>query len=309
MPKVTLGIDTLERFDYIKEVKQTHIGNQVMASFKSLTSRRSSNAVDVADTIVLSNNREVRVNKEQLKGQILNAGEVLQELRGYFDPDSGKIAIISGRGRRECVLELIEEGHNINPKLPIKCYPTPVTPEDYANLLILEVIDNDSEPFKGNEIGKIASQLIKEFGYTQEFVAQKLQRSPALIGQMVRLFEQPESVQTAIENQEISVTLAAEIVQEYGDQAPEMIDSVVTEAKQTGKKKATAKHVKAVKERSESAKTIATDAASKPQSKSKILEDLCKRLLESVDYTTEDESEKTIAVSIELLNEISALLN
>ncbi|MGL5925519.1 ParB/RepB/Spo0J family partition protein [Chroococcidiopsis sp.] len=280
-----------------------------MASFKTLTTRRSSNAVDVNDTIVLSNNREKRENKEQLKAQILKAGEVIQELRGYYDPESGKIAIISGRGRRECVLELIAEGHTINPKLPIKCYATPITPEDYAKLLVLEVTDNDGEPMKPFEIGKIAKELIDKHGYTQDQAALELGRTAARIGQLISIYSQPESIQKSVENDEISITLAAEIVQKHGDHAAEMIETAIVEAKQSGKKKATEKHVKAVKERSESAKTIATDTAPKPPSKAKILEDLCKQLLESVDYSTEDESEKTIAVSIELLNEISALLN
>ena len=108
----------------------------------SIGSRRSGYYVDINNIVFQEgfNRRSIREKKETLKQQILSEGRVLTAINGYYL--NGKFYVNHGHGRVECVLELIAEGHKIDPRIPAEVEQAPKTKEDKARLLARQIILN-----------------------------------------------------------------------------------------------------------------------------------------------------------------------
>ena len=194
------------------------------------------------------NRRSTRAKREILKAQILQAGEVRTAITGYFDPVSGKFLVNHGHGRVELTKELLNEGKDVKRTIPAEVVSAPKNDEELAELIAQQVVDNDSEEFTPLDRAKISKELKDNFGWTNVRLANKWGVSESNIGQLLKIIEQPETVQTAVENGSISATLATEIIQEHKENAPVIIEAAIADATAKGKKRATAKNVEATQQ-------------------------------------------------------------
>lgn len=106
--------------------------------------------------------------------------------------------LISGERRLRAVSEL---GYD---KIPAYIYQIEDSSED--KLLELALIENiQREDLNAIEVAKAYQQLQKEYGLTQEQVAQKVGKDRATVANFVRLLKLPDAVQTSIEGEDISM--------------------------------------------------------------------------------------------------------
>lgn len=91
-------------------------------------------------------------------------------------------------------------------------------------------------------------KLLLNDGMTIEEIAEKTFKTGTSIRDCLALLEAPELVKSAIVSNQISPTEALEVIRSEGENAEEVIEKAVEIAKEMGKSKATAKHVKLAKE-------------------------------------------------------------
>ncbi len=244
------------------------------------------------------NRRSKRDNFQSLKAQIEDLGYVKLPVTGYFK--DGQIVLVHGWGRVIATLDLLAEGKAVSENIPLKTVKEPKTDEEKAELLFSQALDNDSEPLSAYDLGKLFSDIKKEFNWTDSKIAQKYGKSAALIGQYLGVFENPE-IATMVKNDEISMRSAIDEIKDNPETALEVLQEAVSDAKAEGKSKAKPKAIAAVKARKidkqESPKT-------EPLIKSQSTSELLKVLLEGMIVESADEEQATITVSTEILNEL-----
>lgn len=132
---------------------------------------------------------------EQLKASIKEHG-VIQPVTVHLVEKGYEL--ISGERRLRAVSDLGYE------RIPAYIYQIEDKSED--KLLELALIENiQREDLNAIEVAKAYQQLQKEYGLTQEEVAQKVGKDRATIANFVRLLKLPDPVQTCIRNDEISM--------------------------------------------------------------------------------------------------------
>lgn len=88
---------------------------------------------------------------------------------------------------------------------------------------------------------------LKGFGWTNEEIAKKVGRSVSDVQMHLSLGDVPDAIKQRINAGQISYANAVAVAREHGDDAVNVIDAAVEEAKAQGKDKVTAKTLKAKK--------------------------------------------------------------
>ena len=186
------------------------------------------------------NYRTQRLNRDQLKDQILEAGRVTTPITGYFDEDV--FFVVSGIGRVNLSQELIAEGHAIAP-IPTISIPKPTDDEGFANLLLSQIIDNDSESLDPIGLANLCNDLKIRYGWTNRKIAEKTGRKEAIVGRYLTVLSDPKLSAIANGSDSPSLTLIADVQIEHGNDASEILEEATDIAIAEGKVKATRKHV------------------------------------------------------------------
>ena len=186
------------------------------------------------------NYRTKRENRDQLKDQILEAGKVTTPITGYFDDDS--FYVVSGIGRVTLSQELIAEGHAIAP-IPTIAIPKPTNDEEFADLLLSQIIDNDSESLDPIGLANLCNDLKIKYGWTNRKIAERTGRKEAIIGRYLNVLSDEKLSAIANGSDSPSLTLIADVQIEHGNDASEILDEAKAIAVTEGKPKATRKHV------------------------------------------------------------------
>ena len=186
------------------------------------------------------NYRTKRENRDQLKDQILEAGGVKTPITGYFDEDV--FFVVSGIGRVTLSQELIAEGHAIAP-IPTISIPKPTDDEGFANLLLSQIIDNDSESLDPIGLANLCNDLKIRYGWTNRKIAEKTGRKEAIVGRYLTVLSDPKLSTIVNSPDSPSLTLIADVQIEHGNDASEILAEATAIAVTEGKPKATKKHV------------------------------------------------------------------
>ena len=186
------------------------------------------------------NYRTKRENRDQLKDQILEAGGVKTPITGYFDDEF--FYVVSGIGRVTLSQELIAEGHAIAP-IPTIAIPKPTDDEGFANLLLSQIIDNDSESLDPIGLANLCNDLKIKYGWTNRKIAEKTSRKEAIIGRYLNVLSDEKLSEIANSPDSPSLTLIADVQIEHGNDASEILEEATDIAIAEGKPKATRQHV------------------------------------------------------------------
>ena len=216
-----------------------------MTSLKSITVSRKDICFVVADNIKEIpdfNYRTQRLNRDQLKSQILEAGAVKVAITGYMD--LGFFYVVSGMGRVSVTQELIAEGHEIAP-IPVLNIKKPLTDEDWAELILSQITDNDSESLDPIGLANLCNDLKIKYGWTNRAIAEKTGRKEAIVGRYLTVLSDPKLSAIANGSDSPSLTLIADVQIEHGNDASEILTEATAIAVTEGKPKATKKHVDA----------------------------------------------------------------
>ena len=174
-----------------------------------------------------------------------------------------RIYIADGECRWRAAKMAIENG--APSELVVACVPVPRGMNN-VDLVLHRNLANTGKRFTPLEEGHNIKHAIA-LGATVSEVAAKLGRSASYVSQLLDFQAAPAEVHNAVRAGEISATLAAQVVREEGPTAaPEIVREAVKAAKASGKKKATARHVKPLKrkERTEPEAKAAWDIAIRP---------------------------------------------
>ena len=217
-----------------------------MASLTSVTlSKKEIRFIDAKNIREIEgfNYRTKRENRDQLKAQILEAGRVTTPITGYFDEEF--FYVVSGIGRITLSQELIAEGHTIA-SIPTISIPKPTNDEEFANLLLSQIIDNDSEALDPLALANLCNDLKIKYGWSNRKIAEKTGRGEAVVGRYLNVLAEPELLEIANGENAPSMTLIADVQIEHGNDASEILEEATDIAIAEGKPKATKKHVNEV---------------------------------------------------------------
>jgi ParB-like chromosome segregation protein Spo0J len=157
------------------------------------------------------------------------------------DGDEEHIYIADGECRWRAAKMAIESGASA--EMLVACIPLPRGMND-VDLILHRNLANTGKRFTPLEEGHNIKHAIA-LGATIAEVAVKLGRSVSYVSQLLDFQAAPAEVHNAVRAGDISATLAAQVVREEGNAAaPEIVREAVKAAKASGKKKATARHVK-----------------------------------------------------------------
>jgi ParB family chromosome partitioning protein len=184
-------------------------------------------------------------NIEELAASIAQRG-VMVPLRGYRVKEENAedtFVIVDGHRRFKAIQLAMELGAEIS-LVPIMLEPRGYSKEDR----ILDMFTlNDGKRLEPIEEGELFKRL-KNLGWDEKELSQKTGRSLAHVYKMLEVVNSPKEVQNAVKEGSISANTVSQIIQTTKDEdaQKEMVKEAVASAKAQGKKKATAKHVKAV---------------------------------------------------------------
>jgi len=265
-----------------------------MSSLTSVTiSRKDIRFIDAENILEIPNfnYRTKRENREQLKDQILKAGRVTTPITGYFDEDV--FFVVSGIGRVTLTQELIAEGHAIAP-IPTISIPKPTDDEGFANLLLSQIIDNDSESLDPIGLANLCNDLKIKYGWTNRKIAEKTSRKEAIIGRYLNVLSDEKLSKIANGSDSPSLTLIADVQIEHGNDASEILEQATAIAVTEGKVKATRKHVE--KALNANPRKISSDPLKTKKSEIQTMRDLITTLV--IDQQQRDLGD-VVAVDIE----------
>jgi ParB family chromosome partitioning protein len=148
--------------------------------------------------------------------------------------DEGEMIVVDGHCRRRAYLMAIERGAEI----------------DYVNVL----------PFKGNDADRVAKMMassqgkplsplgfargckrLESFGWDADKIASSTGKTASYIRRLLGLANANSSIHRAVAKDQISASLAMEIVEKNGDKADAVIAQMVEKAASKGNAKATRK--------------------------------------------------------------------
>jgi len=265
-----------------------------MTSLKSITISRKDICLVVAENIKEIpdfNYRTQRLNRDQLKAQILEAGAVKVAITGYMD--LGFFYVVSGMGRVSVTQELISEGHEIAP-IPVLNIKKPVTDEDWAELILSQITDNDSESLDPIGLANLCNDLKIKYGWTNRAIADKTGRKEAIIGRYLNVLSDEKLSKIANSPDSPSLTLIADVQIEHGNDASEILEEATAIAVTEGKPKATRQHVdKALKA---TPRKISSDPMKAKKSEIQTMRELLSELL--IDQLQRDMGE-TVHVEVD----------
>jgi ParB/RepB/Spo0J family partition protein len=150
--------------------------------------------------------------------------------------EDGRIYVIAGYCRRRAFILAKNEGAPVKGILAIANNQR----EDERTLDLLN--SNDGLPLTAIEKAKVVQKLVS-FQWTPAEIARRRGVSVTSVLNALAILEAPSSVQALIESGEVSATLAVATIKTEGVNAAVTLTKAVKVAKESGKKKATAKHI------------------------------------------------------------------
>lgn len=183
---------------------------------------------------------EAKAYLEELKASVIaNGVRVPLEVR----LDGEDLIIVAGHCRHSAVMAAIDAGHEIK-TVPI--IPEPKTTNEIERTINLAV-SNSGKPLTPMEMAEIVRRLLA-FGWQKPQIAQRLGwKSEQTVDQYISLLGADAEVQSMVRNGEVSASTAAGVIKSDGNAASETLKRARDHAKKSGKKKITAKSVKAAR--------------------------------------------------------------
>lgn len=155
-------------------------------------------------------------------------------------PDEKGIRILDGQHRYLGALRAIERGA---PIVRIECKDFTGGEADKIAFMVSSSQGKQLDPLERAK----AYVRLKGFGWTNEEIAKKVGRSVSDVQMHLSLGDVPDAIKQRINAGQISYANAVAVAREHGDDAVNIIDAAVEEAKAQGKDKVTAKTLKAKK--------------------------------------------------------------
>ena len=178
--------------------------------------------------------------------------------------DGSDVFIVAGHRRHKAVMELIDEGTEIETVLIIHEAKGTNDAERTLNL----VVSNTGEPLKPLEVAEVVRRLCN-YGWTEAQIMTRLGwRSTASVKQHLDMLAMPAAVQRQVRDGDVSASTALHVVKETRDArtdpafAAELIANAAEEKRRLGKKgRATPKEVRKALDKVRVPKTPPVDAA------------------------------------------------
>lgn len=186
------------------------------------------------------NIREADEQHVEYFAQCWESGQPIPALTVIPDADGKRIKILDGQHRYLGALRAIERG------VPIARIECKDFTGDEADKIAFMVSSSQGKQLDPLERAKAYVRL-KGFGWTNEEIAKKVGRSVSDVQMHLSLGDVPDAIKQRINAGQISYANAVAVAREHGDDAVNVIDAAVEEAKAQGKDKVTAKTLKAKK--------------------------------------------------------------
>lgn len=186
------------------------------------------------------NIREADEQHVEYFAQCWESGQPIPALTVIPDADGKRIKILDGQHRYLGALRAIERG------VPIARIECKDFTGDEADKIAFMVSSSQGKQLDPLERAKAYVRL-KGFGWTNEEIANKVGRSVSDVQMHLSLGDVPDAIKQRINAGQISYANAVAVAREHGDDAVNVIDAAVEEAKAQGKDKVTAKTLKAKK--------------------------------------------------------------
>ncbi len=184
------------------------------------------------------NPREEYGNVEELMLSIVENG-IRNPLKGYLK--DGKVILREGFRRMRAVKLALEKGKSIE-RVPVIIEDRPMSEEERT----LEfLINNDGKPFTMLEQSEVIRRLLN-FEWKVTDIVKKTGKARGYIENLILLAKAPMKVQNFIKEGKISAHAVIQIMQAVkGDpeKSVKEIENAIQAAKESGKEKATPKHV------------------------------------------------------------------
>ena len=186
------------------------------------------------------NIREADEQHVEYFSQCWESSQPIPALTVIPDADGKRIKILDGQHRYLGALRAIERG------VPIARIECKDFTGDEADKIAFTVSSSQGKQLDPLERAKAYVRL-KGFGWTNEEIAKKVGRSVSDVQMHLSLGDVPDAIKQRINAGQISYANAVAVAREHGDDAVNVIDAAVEEAKAHGKDKVTAKTLKAKK--------------------------------------------------------------
>lgn len=178
---------------------------------------------------------------EALKTSIVENGYYLDKpLAGYAGRENGEevIFLTDGQSRLTATLKAIEEGFEIA-SIPVVVKDRGTSMED---LTVALVQSNSGKKFTPYELAIVCKRLMG-FGWDVKDVAKRLGFTAPYVSDLLLIVGASRSIRESVQNEEISVANAVAMIKKHGEQAGAVVSEAVSAAKESGKTKASAKHL------------------------------------------------------------------
>lgn len=186
------------------------------------------------------NIREADEQHVEYFAQCWESGQPIPALTVIPDAYGKRIKILDGQHRYLGALRAIERS------VPIARIECKDFTGDEADKIAFMVSSSQGKQLDPLERAKAYVRL-KGFGWTNEEIAKKVGRSVSDVQMHLSLGDVPDAIKQRINAGQISYANAVAVAREHGDDAVNVIDAAVEEAKAQGKDKVTAKTLKAKK--------------------------------------------------------------
>ncbi|MBS1635837.1 MAG: ParB N-terminal domain-containing protein [Bacteroidetes bacterium] len=194
-----------------------------------------------------NNPREEYGNIEELMLSIVENG-IRNPLKGYMK--DGRVILREGFRRMRAVKLALEKGKKIE-RVPVIIEERPMSEEERT----LEfLINNDGKPFTMLEQSEVVRRLLN-FGWKVTDIERKTGKKRGYIENLIMLTKVSMKVQNYIKEGKISAHAVVQIMQAVKqdvDAATKEVEAAIKTAKESGKEKATPKHVGTKKVKSQS---------------------------------------------------------
>lgn len=165
--------------------------------------------------------------------------------------DDGKIWLTDGESRLRAIRLAISRGAEIK--------SVPVLPEERwsneGDRLLTQIVGNSGKPFGSLEKAEVFHRLIG-LGWSESDIAKKCGVSRVHVTDMLKLRAAPKEITDHVKAGDISPTLALQTIKRDKTGATETVRKAVASARESGKDRATAKHVSAPTKRQRIASII-----------------------------------------------------
>lgn len=158
--------------------------------------------------------------------------------------EKNRIILVDGESRLRATLKAIKDGAEIK-TVPVIQEEKHINEEDRIASLLSR---NTGKPLNFIERGEVFARL-KNFGWTDADIARKTGITQAHVSNIMALHSAPAPIKKAVAQGQISSTTAIQVMRDHGDDAAKVIKEVISEAKEDGKSKVTAKDLENIKPR------------------------------------------------------------